>query len=199
MGILLWCVATILGLLCLLAVLVILGFPVRVAPSVIEKAVAVKLPLRRPLKPAGELEVTSVHLDSSGKGDRLGVQVDVTVGGLPALASVGGQVHVLAQILWKDPEGELFIRDSRFEQLSVQGLPDLLLAPIREAATLAVREILEERPVWRLEPKTRALAAVRALLRDVWIRNGSLEVSVGGSVESLSRLAGALTGHLTAR
>ncbi len=177
-----------------LAALVIVGFPVRVTPGVIERALAVKLPVKKPLKWAGELQIPSIHLDSP-EGERLAVRIDVAVTGLPAAGSISGKVDVSAVIRWDDAAGEMFLGQTKLERLSVDGLPDPFLAPMREAVTVAVREVLEAHPVWRLESRTKALGATRALIRDVRIRGGCLELRVGGSTEALVQFGRALLGR----
>jgi hypothetical protein len=148
--------------------------------------------MKRPLKRVGEIEVTSVRLDTSGQGDRLSVGIDVTVTGLPAIGPITGQTLVSAGMWWDDAAGELFLRETRIESLSVRGLPDSLLSLVGDAAAVAVRELLEGRPVWRLEPKTKVLAACRALIRDVRVQKGALELGIGGSAGVLSKVTTAL-------
>lgn len=192
MGVLLAILTVALILICTCLFLLRLGFPVRLPPAAIERGVAVKLPMKRPLKRIGQIEVTSVRLDTSGQGDRLSVGVDVTVTGLPAIGPIAGQTLVSAGMWWDDAAGELFLRETRIESLSVRGLPDSVLSLVSDAATVAVRELLEGRPVWRLEPKTKALAACRALIRDVRVRKGALELGVGGSAGVFSKVTTAL-------
>lgn len=199
MGILLLTLLVILLLVCGVTILLLAGFPVRIAPRVIERALAVKLPLKKPLKWASELEVTAVHLDSSERGDRLGLRVSLTLTGLPAVGTLSQKVDVSAAIQWEDSAGELFLRQTKIERLSVEGLPDLVLIPMREAVSAVVKEVLEAYPVYRLEAKTRLLSAVRAVVKDVRVQGGCVELRLGGSAESLVRFGHALTGRPAAK
>lgn len=164
----------------LLLALLRVGFPVRVPPRSVEKALALKLPLSRPLKPAGEVRVTAVRLDARDAGDRLFVSADVAVSAFSGLGTLEGTLLASGAIRWSAPDGSLFVDGTRLEAFSVNGLPDVLSRLVAEAVTALARELLEGRPVHRLEGKTRVLALARALVRDVAVRRGALELRIGG-------------------
>lgn len=171
-----------------LLIAVRVGFRLRVPPRPLEALLARKFPITRPLKPAGEVTLAHPRLEVASEADRLGIGADVAVSAFGGQAAVSGTVLLSGEVRFRPEDGSVFVDRCRVDCLEVAGLPSALTKLVGEVVGIAARELLDDRAVYRLREEDARLGALRSLVRDLGVRGGRIELSVGGAPDSLRGL-----------
>ena len=74
---------------------------------------------------------------------------------------------------------EFFLDDAEFERLEIQGIPSKWESKVNEIASIAAREYLQTRPIYRIEARDAKTAAAKLLLKDVDVVGREVRVTLG--------------------
>lgn len=95
--------------------------------------------------------------------DRIQVGLDATLSirlnGEPK--KIGGGATVTSGISYDNETQAFFLDDAEFDRLEIQGIPEKWLDQVTQFASKAAREIIETRPVYKLEAKDAKTTAAR--------------------------------------
>lgn len=113
-----------------------------------------------------------------GQGERIGLQVDVTVR-VPGVARVQGRMGADGRLAYDADRGEILFVDPRVVTFDVQGLPPAYAGGLRDVADAVARERFSEIPVVRLEQADFQQSLARLVLRSVQVRDGEVVATMG--------------------
>jgi len=92
---------------------------------------------------------------------------------------LGGGVTVTTGIRYENKSQEFFLNDTEFIRLDIQGVPERWLEKVTEVASIAAKEYLETKPIYRIKAKDAKTAAAKMLLKDVEVRQQAIHISLG--------------------
>ena len=90
-----------------------------------------------------------------------------------------GGATVISGIRYEAENHAIYLDDAKFDRLEIEGIPEKYLDKVTEIATIAAREFIESRPIYRLEAKDAKTAAAKMLLKDFKVKDQAVHVSLG--------------------
>lgn len=90
-----------------------------------------------------------------------------------------GGATVTTSIRYNSETQEFFLNDAVFERLEITGVPDRWLSKVNEVASIAAKEFLQNKPIYKLEAKDVKSTAAKLLLKDFKVRDKAIHVTLG--------------------
>ena len=92
---------------------------------------------------------------------------------------LGGTIDVSSGIRYEPEKGQFFITDPAVENLKIQGIPEKYMDKANKAFSKALAGYYATHPVYTLKTKDMKQAAVKLVLKSVYIYNKELVIKLG--------------------
>ena len=90
-----------------------------------------------------------------------------------------GSGKISGEVRYDPQKGELYFDNTWIQELYLAGLPEKYLIPLKLAASLGIREILNRRPVYRLKPEKFKHSVAKLIVKQILVENGILKITLG--------------------
>ncbi|MCH7226698.1 DUF1439 domain-containing protein [Haloferula sp. A504] len=174
---------TLLGLLLCGGVLYFKGkrYEVTITQNQIDAALAERFPASKTYLFVFTLDFTNPEVTLLADEDRIRVGLDVMLNLRleDEPRNLQGGATLTTALRYDPSRQEFFLDDARFERLEIEGIPAKWEAQVNEAASVAAREFLESRPVYRLEARNAKTAAAKLLLKGLDVVEQEVRVTLG--------------------
>lgn len=157
------------------------AYTVHIERAEIQSALDARLPYSKNFLIVFTLTVNDVDVILADGADRIGVtcNMNVRIPGEGGNISVPGTVTADAGIRYEPDEYCFYLVDPVIRDAAIQGIPPHLAKQVSGVATLAVRHLANTVPIYRIKDKNLKSKLARAILKEVRIVNGRLEVKLG--------------------
>lgn len=90
-----------------------------------------------------------------------------------------GSGNISGEVRYDPHTGEFYFDNTWIQELSLEGLPEKYAVPLKLAASLGVREILNRRPVYTLKPGKFKHSVAKMIVKQILVENGILKITLG--------------------
>ncbi len=90
-----------------------------------------------------------------------------------------GGATITSAIRYDSNTQEFFLDDATFDRLDIQGIPEKWRKQVMDLATIAAREFIETKPIYRIEAKDGKTTAAKLFLKDFEVRGQAIHISLG--------------------
>jgi len=154
-------------------------FVVYVTEDQIQVQLAEVFPLERQYLVVLTVRLSDPEVDLVEGSDRMHFSTAVTASVQPLGRQGRGTGRISGGIRYDPNTHEIFLQDSRIEDLSVEGVPEQYRDRVREVAQLAVSDRLDRFPLYTLSPEILERLPGPIALRDVRVEDGRLRLAFG--------------------
>lgn len=123
-----------------------------------------------------QLSDPEVNLVEGDDRIRYGMRASLAV---PAVGPLTGTGRVSGRLRYDAESRQLFLDDSRVEEIQIDGLPEMYRGPLRQVADLVASQQLDRHPVYTIEEGWLAELPGPVVLRDVRVGDGKVRVAFG--------------------
>jgi len=109
--------------------------------------------------------------------NRFGIDIDLTLlAGKKEMAQ--GSVYIHGEIDYLPKKGEFFLKDSRVDNLVLQGIDQKIVRQIESMLELVARSSLNKFPIYRLNEEKIKHRLAKSLLKSIKIHEGQMEIEL---------------------
>ncbi len=117
-----------------------------------------------------------IHLEKGN--DHIGFSCDISVF-LSGVEKLKSEVYAETKIVYDAESQTVSFSDTRLRKLRIQGLPPEAGKVVRETVGKVIPELLDSRPIYRLNSEKTEERIAGALLKNIKVENGFLKIIFG--------------------
>ena len=155
------------------------GYVVKLTEEWIQKKLDAKFPITKRYLLVFDLTLKDPQAQLVEGSDRIGFGLSAGTNVRVKEEDLAGKAHVTAGVRYDPEKGALLLVDPRVERLNISLLPEKYEDEVTAAATIAVKEYLNDYEVYRLDTSDRKLAIAKYSIKDVVIREGVVRITLG--------------------
>ena len=156
-------------------------FDVIITNSQIQEKLDSKFPIAKTYLLFFEITYKNARIILENGSDKVRIGLDVTLN-IPVNEDtelLGGSVEIISDIDFNSNTEQFFLINCQIDKLSVNGIPPTYTDKVNDIVNIAVKEYLNNFPIYTLSAKDIKTTTVKLLIKDVKIRDGVLVVTLG--------------------
>jgi hypothetical protein len=155
------------------------GPVIAISAEQIQKRLDKKFPIKKKYLVVLELTLADPVVALTEGSDRVGFGVSAETNVIVNAEDLEGQAHMTSAIRYNREDGALLLADPRVERLTISLLPEKYEDGVREAASLAAHEFLDEYEIYRLDQSDFKQKIAKFVIKDVVVEDGMLKIAFG--------------------
>lgn len=155
------------------------GPVIEITPEQIQKRLDKKFPIKKKYLMVLELTLADPLVALEEGSDRVGFGVSAMTNVIVNAEELDGQAQMTSGIRYNREVGSLVLVDPRVEQLTISLLPEKYEGGVREAASLAAHEFLDEYEIYKLDQSDFKQKIAKLVIKDVEVEGGLLKITLG--------------------
>jgi hypothetical protein len=155
------------------------GYVVKLTEEWIQKKLDAKFPITKRYLLVFDLTLKDPQAQLVEGSDRIGFGLSAGTNVRVNDEDLAGKAFVTAGVRYDPEKGALLLVDPTVERLNISLLPEKYENEVTAAASIAVKEYLDDYEVYRLDTSDRKLAIAKYFIKDVVVREGVARITLG--------------------
>ena len=157
------------------------GVAISIPASAINAAMAKSFPMSQTFFQVIDLTYSNPKVTLQNTSDRVQLAMDAKLSFklIPGLKNLTGTTIIDSAVRYDPTKRQFFLSDPTIQKLDIAGLPKDQVDKITKIALELTKSRLEKEPIYTVEGPEAAMLAANALIKDVRVKGGAVQVVLG--------------------